>query len=126
MNGICPDLVQALQSSRENEGDSERLRIALNGVDLLAVDPAGEMLMVMRAASVHVKNGRPQITMICQRVATGNEYRDWQQSGSVPQFAGDAGSSPAVGAFSHKRRCSGTAGAGNSTPGTDIQHENKH
>ena len=100
MNGICSELVQALQSSAQNEGDSERLRIALNGMDLLAVDSASETLMVMGAASVQVKNGRPQIAMICQRVATGNEYRDWQQSGSVPLIAGDAGSNPAVGAFS--------------------------
>ena len=99
MNGICPELVEALQSSRQNEGDSERLRIALNGVDLLAVDPTSETLMVMRAASAEVKNGRPRIAMICQRVATGNEYRVWQQSGSVPLIAGDAGSNPAVGAF---------------------------
>ena len=97
MNGICHDLVAALQSSRQNEGDSEALRIALNGVDFLAVDAASETLMVMRAASAEVKNGRPTITMICQRVVTGNEYQLWQQSGNVPILSGDAGSSPAVG-----------------------------
>ena len=48
MNGICPDLVEALQSSRQNEGDSERLRIAMSGVDLLAVDPATETLRICR------------------------------------------------------------------------------
>ena len=98
MNGICPDLVQALQSSRQNEGDSEALRIALDGMDFLAVDPAGERLMIAKVAFVQVRHGRPQITITCQRVVTGNEYQLWQQSGNVPLIAGDVGSSPAVGA----------------------------
>jgi len=97
--GICPELVQALQSSRQWQGDNEPLRIAMGGMDLLAVDPANETLMVMCVASAEVRNGRPLITMICQRVVTGNEYRVWQQTGNVPLIAEDAGSNPAVGAF---------------------------
>ena len=97
--GICPELVQALQSSRQWEGDNEPLRIAMDGIELLAIDPANETLMVMRAMSAEVRNGRPILTTICQRVVTGNEYRDWQQTGNVPIQSGDAGSSPAVGAF---------------------------
>ena len=96
---ICPELVQALQSSQQWEADNEPLRIAMGGVDLLAVDPANETLMVMRAMSAEVRNGRPLITMICRRVVTGNEYRVWQQTGNVPLIAEDAGSNPAVGAF---------------------------
>jgi len=97
--GICPELVQALQSSQQWEGNNEALRIAMHGIELLAVDPANEKLMVMRVASAEVRNGRPLITMICRRIVTGNEYRDWQQSGNVPIESGDAGSNPAVGAF---------------------------
>jgi hypothetical protein len=99
--GICPELVHALQSSLQWEGDNETLRTAMDGIDLLAVDPANETLMVMRTVSAEVRNGRPLITMICRRVVTGNEYRDWQQSGNVPLIAEDAGSSPAVGSNSH-------------------------
>jgi len=95
--GICPELVQALQSSRQCEGDNETLRIAMTGMDLLAVDPANETLMVMRVASAEVRNGKPILTTICQRVVTGNEYRGWQQSGNVPPTAEDAGSNTAVG-----------------------------
>jgi hypothetical protein len=45
--GICPELVQALQSSRQCEGDNETLRIAMTGMDLLAVDPAITALRVI-------------------------------------------------------------------------------
>jgi len=101
--GICPDLVQALQSSQQWQGDNEALRIAMGGVDMLAVDPANETLMVMRVVSAQVRNGRPILTTFCQRIVTGNEYRVWQQTGNVPIQSGDAGSNPAVGTHNERK-----------------------
>jgi hypothetical protein len=49
--GICPELVQALQSNQQWEGDNEPLRTAPTGMDLLAIDPANETLIAEDAGS---------------------------------------------------------------------------
>ena len=63
----------------------------------IAVDPCGERLYLLRLVVVGNTSGKIDLTYICERVVTGNEYRLWQQSGNVPPIeVVDAGSSPAA------------------------------